>query len=153
MAISFRQLEPSDVSLMQGVLDCFAVAFEDHENYSSARPDDSYLAELLSDDGFVVLVALDGELVAGATTAYVLRKFEQRRNEMYIYDLAVLETHRRCGIATTMLQKLWKLAKAKACYTVYVQADREDLAAVALYEQMAEAADVVHFDLFNSAST
>ncbi|WP_201274282.1 GNAT family N-acetyltransferase [Microvirga brassicacearum] len=48
----------------------------------------------------VVLVALAGEDVIGGLVAYELAMFEQGRRELYIYDLAVSEEYRRCGIAT-----------------------------------------------------
>ncbi len=42
-------------------------------------------------------VALNDGLVVGGLTAYVLDKFEQARKELYIYNLAVSEAHRRLG--------------------------------------------------------
>jgi len=38
--------------------------------------------------------------------AYELRKFEQERSEVYIYDLAVASAHRREGIATALIERL-----------------------------------------------
>jgi aminoglycoside 3-N-acetyltransferase I len=36
----------------------------------------------------------------GGLIAYELEKFERARSELYIYDLAVAEDHRRRGVAT-----------------------------------------------------
>lgn len=58
--------------------------------------------QLLSDPNFVATAALSGSTVVGGLAAYVLPKFEQARSELYIYDLAVAEAHRRQGVATAM---------------------------------------------------
>jgi aminoglycoside 3-N-acetyltransferase I len=51
--------------------------------------------------------------VTGALCAYELRKFEQERSEIYIYDLAVAMTHRRQGIATALISSLQDIAAAR----------------------------------------
>ena len=77
----------------------------------------------------------------------MLPKFEQERREIYIYDLAVAEEHRRKGIATTLINKLIGIATARGAYVVYVQADAADAPAVALYSKFTARTDVFHFDI------
>lgn len=48
--------------------------------------------------------------VVGGLVAYELAKFEQERSEVYIYDLAVLASHRRQGVATALIAELKSLA-------------------------------------------
>ncbi|HRN85404.1 MAG TPA: GNAT family N-acetyltransferase, partial [Hyphomicrobium sp.] len=79
--------------------------------------------------------------------AYELRKFEQERSEFYIYDLAVAETHRRQGIATALIGRLTEIAAENGGYVVFVQADRGDDAAIALYSKLGTREDVLHFDI------
>lgn len=81
------------------MLDLYAEAFDDPASYLSAQPDDAYLRSLLGRDDFIQVAALSDHRVVGAVSAYVLPKFEQARSEIYIYDLAVAEAHRRQGIA------------------------------------------------------
>jgi len=78
---------------------------------------------------------------------YVLRKFEQRRSEFYIYDLAVLADHRRQGLASAMIRELQHLAAERGIYVIYVQADHGDDPAVALYTRLGVREDVMHFDI------
>ena len=85
--------------------------------------------------------------MVGGIAAYVLHKFERERSEIYIYDLAVLEAHRREGIATAMILELKRVAAERGAYVVYVQADLVDAPAVALYTKLGVREDVLHFDM------
>jgi len=129
------------------LLRVFAEAFEDHESYQSAIPSDEYLNKLLAREDFVPLVAVADGKVVGGLTAYVLQKFEQERSEIYIYDLAVLESHRRQGIATGLINKLREIAREIGAYVIYVQTDPPDEPAVKLYESLGTREDVFHFDI------
>ena len=78
----------------------FGEAFDEADTYRKERPSAAYLHRLLGSDTFVALAALKSGTVVGALAAYELRKFEQERSEIYIYDLAVAAPHRRTGVAT-----------------------------------------------------
>lgn len=142
-----RHLGPGDSHCMAGVLDLFAQEFEDFESYSRKRPSGAYLEKLLAKDTFIALAAFADEKVVGALAAYVLEKFEQERSEVYIYDLAVAESHRRRGIATALIETLKERARQISAWVVYVQADYGDDPAVALYTKLGVREDVMHFDL------
>jgi ribosomal protein S18 acetylase RimI-like enzyme len=115
--------------------------------YTSNQPDDGYLKTLLTSDTFVALAALEGDTVVGGLAAYVLQKFEQARSEMYIYDLAVAETHRRQGVATALIEALKRIAAERNVYVIFVQADHGDDPAIALYTKLGVREDVLHFDI------
>jgi aminoglycoside 3-N-acetyltransferase I len=85
--------------------------------------------------------------VVGGLAAYVLEKFEQERREIYIYDLAVAEQHRRKGIATRLINELRQIARERGAYVIYVQADIIDEPAVKLYESLGKREEVLHFDI------
>ncbi|MBS0361207.1 MAG: AAC(3)-I family aminoglycoside N-acetyltransferase [Proteobacteria bacterium] len=125
----------------------FAVAFKDPQAYGSAPPNDPYLADLLAHDDVHVLVAVSGGTVIGGLTAYELAKFEQARTEVYIYDLAVDEAHRRQGVATALIRKLQAIAKRRGAHVIFVQADHGNDPAIALYERLGEREEVLHFDI------
>ena len=74
-------------------------------------------------------------------------KFEQARSEIYIYDLAVAQSHRRRGIATALIEELQRIAAASGAYVIYVQADYGDEPAIALYTKLGVREDVMHFDI------
>ena len=144
---SIRVLGPGDVALMRAMLATFGEAFEDVPTYTHAQPSEGYLQRLLGTDTFIALAAIKGAEVVGGIAAYVLHKFERERSEIYIYDLAVLEAHRREGIATAMILELKRVAAERGAYVVYVQADLVDAPAVALYTKLGVREDVLHFDM------
>ena len=79
--------------------------------------------------------------------AYELRKFEQHRSEVYIYDLAVYENFRGRGVATALIENLKPVAKARDAWVIYVQADIFDESAVQLYSKLGVREEVLHFDI------
>ena len=147
--LEIRQLTPDDLPLMEPLLTLFGEAFDEVDTYSGARPDAEYQLRLLGGDTFIALVALKGEAVVGGLAAYELRKFEQQRSEIYIYDLAVASSHRREGIATALIQNLRTIAARRGAYVIYVQADTaaEDAPARALYTKLGTCEEVLHFDI------
>jgi aminoglycoside 3-N-acetyltransferase I len=141
------QLSVDDVALLEALLTTFGDAFEDVETYGAKRPSAPYLRRLLGGESFLAIVALVSGEVVGGIAAYELRKFEQERSEIYLYDLAVAEGYRRRGIATALIRALQGIAAARGAYVVYVQADLGDDPAIALYDKLGIREEVLHFDI------
>ena len=135
-SIEIAKLSAADIALMHELLDVFGKGFEDPETYGAAQPDDTYLKKLLGLDTFIALTAITDGQVIGGLAAYVLQKFEQARSEVYIYDLAVLDGHRRQGVATALIEHLKPIAKEHDAWVIFVQADHGDEPAIALYESL-----------------
>lgn len=146
-APEIRRLGSDDIALMRAMLAMFGEAFGEPETYGARQPDDGHLGRLLGRDHFIALVAVTNRDVVGGLAAYVLEKFEQARSEVYIYDLAVAEQHRRRGIATALIEALRHEAAARGAYVVFVQADHGDDAAIALYSKLGRREEVLHFDI------
>ncbi len=147
MTIAIRQLAAEDAWVFESVLTMFGTAFEEPATYNDARPSRAYLSRLLARDSFIAIAALAGEHVVGGIAAYVLDKFEQERSEIYIYDLAVAESHRRRGIAEGMIRELQRIAAKRGAWVIFVQADYGDDPAIALYSKLGAREDVLHFDI------
>ncbi len=147
MDYTYQHLSAADVPVLKSLLWVFGEAFREPDTYQGAVPSDAYLEALLRKPHFIALVALHGDEVVGGIAAYELEKFEQARSEVYIYDLAVLEGHRRRGVATGLLRALGELAKGRGAYVMFVQADRGDDPAIRLYESLGTREDVHHFDI------
>jgi aminoglycoside 3-N-acetyltransferase I len=148
MDYAIRELLPSETGTLKRLLAVFGDAFEDVPTYQHAVPTDAYLEWLLAKKHVIVLVASSsaGE-VAGGLVAYELDKFEQDRREIYIYDLAVSESHRRRGVATALIRTLQRIAGERNAYVIFVQADHGDTPAIRLYESLGVREDVYHFDI------
>ncbi|WP_081095247.1 GNAT family N-acetyltransferase [Erythrobacter donghaensis] len=128
----------------------FAQGFDDPEHYAAAPPDAGWAECWLANPHHIALLAEAGGAAVGALAAYVLPKFEQARSEIYIYDLAVLESARRQGLATALIEALRTIAREIGAWTIFVQADivPEDEPARRLYRKLAsEEITALHFDI------
>ena len=144
---SVRRLGSADVTAMVAANRLFAEVFG-KEGYHGPAPSRDHLCRLLADDKFIALVASSGsEKMVGALAAYELVKFEAERSEVYIYDLAVREEHRRRGVATALIEALKPIARDKGAWVIFVQADPPDAPAVALYDKLGTREEVFHFDI------
>jgi ribosomal protein S18 acetylase RimI-like enzyme len=145
--LELRVLGLDDVAYMESMLSLFGRAFDDPDSYDKSRPGPGYLAGLLGSSGFVAVAAIPDGDVVGGLAAYVLPKFELARSEIYIYDLAVDETFRRRGIATSLINKLRSVAVERWAYVIFVQADLDNAPAIELYSKLGVREDVLHFDI------
>jgi aminoglycoside 3-N-acetyltransferase I len=144
---TYRRLTCADVSLLKDLLRVFGEAFGEVDTYQHFVPSDDYLTRLLSKQHFIAIAAMIGEEVVGGLAAYELDKFEQDRREIYIYDLAVVESHRRRGVATGMIGELRRIASERNVYVIFVQAALEDGPAITLYESLGTKETAHHFDI------
>lgn len=147
LCMEIKRLTSDDHMHFGAMLGVFSEAFEDKETYLGAPPGADYVSDLLSQKSNIALVALVEGAVVGALFAYELRKFEQARSEIYIYDLAVLEPHRQKGVATALINETRKIATSCGAWVVYVQADQNDAPPIALYSKLGQREDVLHFDI------
>ncbi len=125
----------------------FGEACDEVATYCDNRPSQTYMEDLLASNYFIAIAALERGKVVGGLAAYELKKFEQKRSEIYIYDLAVAASHRRQGIATAMVQELRGIGFARGAYVIFVQADLDNPPAIALYEKLGVREEVLHFDI------
>ncbi len=139
--------ERADLGLLKDLLKVFGEAFDEPDTYQRAIPSNEYLESLLASDNFIAVTAISDGRVIGGLAAYVLKKFEQERSEIYIYDLAVLEQYRRQGVATGSINKLREIAREIGSYIIFVQADTVDEPAIKLYQSLGRREDVYHFDI------
>lgn len=134
---------------MDDLLVTFGEVFDELATYTGNRPDPDYMRRLLGSDYFIALAAIKDDAVVGGLAAYELKKFEQERSEIYLYDLAISREHRRRGVATALIRMLRRIAAERGAYVISVQADTsfEDEAAIALYTRLGFREDVLHFDI------
>jgi aminoglycoside 3-N-acetyltransferase I len=144
-----NRVTQEDLGLMDALLKIFGEVFNQMDTYVGNRPTTDYMRQLLGSGSFIALAALRGDQVVGGLAAYELKKFEQERSEIYLYDLAVSAAHRRQGVATALIQELKNIAAERGAYVIFVQADTgpEDEAAIALYSKLGIKEKVLHFDI------
>lgn len=148
--VRVRRLGTGDMAGFRAMNALFCGVFGEPKQYADYPPDDEYVLQWLARSSNIALLAeADGQAV-GALAGYELAKFEQARSEIYIYDLAVAQSHRRQGVATAMIEELRRIARQRGAWTVFVQADivPEDEPARALYRKLAsEEITALHFDI------
>jgi aminoglycoside 3-N-acetyltransferase I len=143
------RLRAEDITLLKQLRNVYATVFAEQEKYVPS-PSDDYLNSILSDKHCVHVVAISpDDRVIGGLSAYILPKIEQKVSEIYLYDLAVLEEHRRRGVATRLIEELKNSGADVGAKVIFVQADNVDSPAVALYEKLCESkeTDISHFDI------
>ncbi|MDZ5782343.1 GNAT family N-acetyltransferase [Marinococcus luteus] len=150
MVVTCQRLENNGagVKQMRKLNELYGEAFEEKERYTEKKPSDAYLLTQLSNDRVIVCTAVYGERLVAGLTAYVMNKMEEETCEIYTYDLAVDARFRRQKIATNLLIFFMKEAENLNASAVFIQADKEDAPAVALYESMGAREEVYHFDIY-----
>ena len=92
----------------QGLLEVFREVFDWEE---SEFPDSSYLANLLENPQFLVLVAEAENQIVGGLTAYILPGYQTKKSSIFIYDLGVATSFQWQGIGKSLIDKLLDYAK------------------------------------------
>lgn len=145
--VQVSRLGPDDSHALTGMLDLFSDVFAEPQNYSANRPTRRYMEDLLGSENFIAVAAQEDARVIGGLAAYLLKKFEQERSEIYIYDLAVAADRRREGIATALIDEVLGIAGSGDAHAVFIQADAGDAPAIALYSKLGSREEALHFDL------
>ena len=126
---------------LQELFSVFALAFE-----SEYHVDDAYLSQMVEHPSTLVLAAYMGEKIVGGLVACVLLPIHGEK-EMYLYDIAVHPQHQRQGVGVRLMQQLKEEAKCRGVKTVFVEAESEDVGAVAFYRSIGgEEVGVHHFN-------
>ena len=152
-SIDIRTLKRGDVQRFRDLLRLFGDVFDMPDAYHHNQPDDFYLEGLLASPDFIAVTAEimgTGDVssqTVGGLCAYVMRKFEQRRSEIYIYDLAVHSQFRRQKVATRLINRIQDIAAETGVYVIFVQADGDDEPAKALYCSLGVEEHVCHYDI------
>lgn len=145
--VRLQQVTAADVAVARALNALFGAAFNERATYEGEPPADDYVSAILAKDQVIVLVAFVEDELAGGLVAYELPKLERARSEIYIYDLAVGERHRRKGIASALIDRLRAIGAERGAWVIYVQADYTDPPAIALYEKLGSREEVLHFDI------
>ncbi|HEY7398452.1 MAG TPA: GNAT family N-acetyltransferase [Gaiellaceae bacterium] len=86
-----------------------------------------------SDIHHLLLAYVDGRpvgMVSGVELTH-----PDKGTELFLYELAVDEAHRRRGIGTALVEELAALARVHGCYGMWVLTDRDNPAALATYRR------------------
>jgi ribosomal protein S18 acetylase RimI-like enzyme len=88
----------------------------------------------LTDPNHHLLIAYSGGVPAGFVSGVEVTH-PDKGTEMFLYELAVDEGHRRQGIGTALVQAIRDLARERGCYGMWVLTDDDNAAAGATYRR------------------
>jgi len=100
--------------------------------------DETALHEYLSHEDNILLVAYDTDEIVGlllATKIY-LPYARGRSNWMYVDELDTKPSHRRRGIARSLMQRIIEIARDRGMSEVYVATERDNTNARVFYESL-----------------
>lgn len=87
---------------------------------------------LARDDHHLLLAWVDGAAVGFVSGVELTHP--DKGTEMFLYELAVDEDHRRRGIGRALVDALAERARTRDCYDMWVLTDRANTAAMATYQ-------------------
>ncbi len=93
------------------------------------------LKAFLNDETTFALCAFDGEEPVGLILAHRLRRFDGDPDELYVHAVDVLESHRRRGIASRMLEFFKSRLQELDCGEMWLITERANEPALTLYRK------------------
>ncbi|MES2777441.1 MAG: GNAT family N-acetyltransferase [Bacteroidota bacterium] len=139
-----QQLGKQDLLLFQEMIQLFETVFETERPVKAGA---TYLQTRLDNPGFIVLVAMEADLIVGGLTAFELPMYYAEKSELFIYDIAVDPRFQRRGIGKKLLLSLKEYCRKKGVGEFFVAAHEEDTHALDFYQSTGGIpGKVVHFD-------
>lgn len=106
-------------------------------------PTPSAVRRFLAEPGHHLLVAFaDGKPVGFVSGVELTHP--DKGTEMFLYELAVDEGHRRRGFGTALASALRQLARERGCYDMWVLTDEDNEAALGTYRKSGSTDSSVH---------
>jgi aminoglycoside 3-N-acetyltransferase I len=142
--LEVRRLVRGDTAAAVVLFEMMAQVFEEDSEPLS----EDYLEDLLGREDFWALAAFVGPDIVAGLTAHTLPMTRSPTSEMFIYDLAVRQDHRRQGIASRLVSELRAAAAIAGIHEIFVPANNEDVHALDFYLAMGATASPVTFFTF-----
>ena len=130
MSFTIKKLTPTDLHLAKSIIAVWQV----ENGIDAPMPDDEYLADLLAKDSFHFYVAMQDELIIGGLTAYEMPMYTEQVTEMFLYEIDVVESYQRQGVATMLIDALKQTCLSKRIKTIYVGTESNNEPAKKLYK-------------------
>lgn len=130
MALAIRELGLADESALRGVMDAVVPGWEDQMTPGASGP----LAFLADGDTSVVAAYDDDQPVGWAWGVRI--RYPNGRQVTYLHELDVVESHRRQGIATMLIEASMAHARRIGCSRFWLTTGGHNEVAQALYEHL-----------------
>jgi aminoglycoside 3-N-acetyltransferase I len=124
-----KRLLPGDEELAQRAINTVKPAQERNQEDVTAE----YMRRFLQQEKNVLIVATEQGRPVGFALAYRLDRVDRDRAMMLFYEIAVLESHRRRGIAAAMVNGLKEICRQHRVMKMWVCTGKSNAAAMHLY--------------------
>ena len=146
--VQIKKLESNDAEDFRKLVEIFTIVFE----HTIEIPSVKYLASLLANPDFMAFVViLDGKIVGGLTV-YVLHQYYNVKPLAYIYDVGITPEYQGRGLGKLLIAECCRFCKQHGFDDAYVEAEEEDVEAVAFYRKTAFSNEMLarHFTYYLS---
>lgn len=130
MALAIRELGLADVSALRAVMDAVMPDWSDH-----LAPEASGPMAFLADGDSSAVAAYDDEAPVGWAWGVRIR-YPNGRLVTYLHQLDVIESHRRQGIATLLVDAAMTIARQRGCTRFWLSTGAHNDVARSLYERL-----------------
>lgn len=127
--IIIKRVQREDTAILQDLL----IHHIDRDDEPADRLDARYLNELLRDNRCYLLAAIISDMVVGYALAYRFPSLYAKGNIAYMYDIDVLETHRRKGIGSRLIKHVLQLLKQDDVYELWLGTAIDNMEGQALF--------------------
>jgi ribosomal protein S18 acetylase RimI-like enzyme len=86
-------------------------------------PDPRAVRTYLADDRNVFLLAYEGDSIVGFLRGTELGQLKSERKQLFLYEIAVAESHRRRGVGRELVRTLLRLCQDQGMDEVFVFTD------------------------------
>lgn len=104
--------------------------------------------DFFTDPNNVLMIAYEKGLPCGFLHAYILASPAKQRNKMFLYSIDTFVRYRKKGIASKLIESLKKLAKKENCEGIFLITQKNNKAAINLYESSGGMANSKEDQLF-----
>jgi len=128
--MALRRLTAGDEDAACRLIEGVKFEIDDRRGESLAR---SAMSKVLADERAYLLGAYVDDRPVGMAYGYCLPRLDGPRPMMFLYEVGVLEQHRRKGIGRALLEEMKRLAQARDCRKMFVPTSAANEPALALY--------------------
>src|ERR1700735_5336933 len=122
--MNIRRLIPEDVKIGVAAI----------QKIKRAPTTTEVIASFLKRPDQYFIVAIEDDQPVGFALAYELERIDRSHPMVFLYEMEVVESHQRQGVATMMIELLKKICRKRGVFKMFVIAAASNHAALQLYD-------------------
>ncbi len=132
--MEIRRLQVSDYLLLASAIQILVPLVSD-EPINNQTIDNSFLKQALSDKNCYYILCLDNSTPVGYLSAFRFPAVETADFQIYLYDIAVDERFRQCGLGSRMIEELKRHCREDKVDFIWVGTSLDNEAAQKTFEK------------------